>query len=72
MLAKVLIFFISGVAFSCWGKVHKTAFSQVYMQEVAFHEFIYCNKYIVCFFKQILVELQSIQTQWQIFQPLIR
>ena len=34
--------------------VHKTTFSQVYMQEVPFHEFIYFDQYIVCFFNEIL------------------
>ena len=55
----VLIFFISSAAFSFWVKVHKTAFSQVYMQEVTFHEFIYFNQYIVCFFNKIMPTVPS-------------
>ena len=45
--------------FSCWVKVHKTAFTQVYMKEVNFHEFIYFNQYIVCFFNEILPTVPS-------------
>ena len=59
MFVKIFIFFISGVAFSCWVKVHKTTFSQVYMQEVTFHEFIYFNQYIVCFLNEILSTVTS-------------
>ena len=44
---------------SFWVKVHKTAFSQVYMQEVTFHEFIYFNQYIVCFFNKTMPTVPS-------------
>ena len=52
MLVKVYIFIISGVAFSCRVKCINSIFPGLYIEEDTFHEFIYFNQYIVCFFNK--------------------